>query len=120
MSRSGSSNIPRQAVEAPHLSNHVNTPSRCASSLRVSRNLCAVWYFGGLANVVERVGVSAALSVSTAVVGASGSAAPFTSEGRETFALTSGTITQTTSATLAVDVLVVEGCVLLALQLLAS
>jgi len=57
--------------------------------------------------------------VSTAVVGASGSATPFASEGRETFALTSGTITQTTSATLAVDVLVVKGCVLLALQLLA-
>lgn len=97
----------------------VNTPSRCATSLRVSRNLCAIWYFGSLANVVKRVGVSAALSVSTAVVGASGSATPFTSEGRETFALTSGTITQTTSATLAVDVLVVKGCVLLALQLLA-
>ena len=97
----------------------VNTPSRCATSLRVSRNLCAIWYFGSLANVVKRVGVSAALSVSTAVVGASGSATAFTSEGRETFALTSGTITQTTSATLAVDVLVVKGCVLLALQLLA-
>jgi len=97
----------------------VNTPSRCATSLRVSRNLCAIWYFGSLANVVERVGVSAALSMSTAVVGASGSATPFTSEGRETFALTSRTITQTTSATLAVDVLVVKGCVLLALQLLA-
>jgi len=97
----------------------VDTPSRCATSLRVSRNLCAIWYFGSLANVVKRVGVSAALSVSTAVVGASGSATPFTSEGRETFALTSGTITQTTSATLAVDVLVVKGCVLLALQLLA-
>jgi len=97
----------------------VNTPSRCATSLRVSRNLCAIWYFGSLANVVKRVGVSAALSVSTAVVGASGSATPFTSEGRETFALTSGTITQTTSATLAVDVLVVKGCVLFALQLLA-
>ena len=97
----------------------VNTLSRCATSLRVSRNLCAIWYFGSLANVVKRVGVSAALSVSTAVVGASGSATPFTSEGRETFALTSGTITQTTSATLAVDVLVVKGCVLLALQLLA-
>jgi len=97
----------------------VNTPSRCATSLRVSRNLCAIWYFGSLANVVKRVGVSAALSVSTAVVGASSSATPFTSEGRETFALTSGTITQTTSATLAVDVLVVKGCVLLALQLLA-
>jgi len=97
----------------------VNTPSRCASSLRVSRNLCAIWYFGSLSNVVERVGVSAALSVSTAVVGASGSATPFTSEGRETFALTSRTITQTTSATLAVDVLVVKGCVLFALQLLA-
>ena len=97
----------------------VNTPSRCATSLRVSRNLCAIWYFGSLANVVKRVGVSAALSMSTAVVGASGSATPFTSEGRETFALASGTITQTTSATLAVDVLVVKGCVLLALQLLA-
>jgi len=97
----------------------VNTPSRCATSLRVSRNLCAIWYFGSLANVVKRVGVSAALSMSTAVVGASGSATPFTSEGRETFALTSRTITQTTSATLAVDVLVVKGCVLLALQLLA-
>merc|ERR1719262_384073 len=91
----------------------------CASSHRVSRNLVAVWYFGSLANVVERVSVSAALSVPTAVVGASGSATPFTSEGRETFALASGTITQTTSATLAVDVLVVEGCVLLALHLLA-
>jgi len=97
----------------------VNTPSRCASRLRVSRNLCAIWYFGSLSNVVERVGVSAALSVSTAVVGASGSATPFTSEGRETFALASGTITQTTSATLAVDVLVVKGRVLFALQLLA-
>lgn len=97
----------------------VNTPSRCATSLRVSRNLCAIWYFGSLANVVKRVGVSAALSMSTAVVGASGSATPFTSEGRETFALTSRTITQTASATLAVDVLVVKGCVLLALQLLA-
>jgi hypothetical protein len=97
----------------------VNTPSRCTSSLRVSRNLCAVWYFGSLSNVVERVGVSAALSVSTAVVGASSSATPFTSEGREAFALTSGTITQTTSATLAVNVLVVKGCVLFALQLLA-
>jgi hypothetical protein len=97
----------------------VNTPSRCASSLRVSRNLCAIWYFGSLSNVVERVGVSAALSVPAAVVGASGSATPFTSEGRETFALASGTITQTTSATLTVNVLVVKGCVLLALQLLA-
>jgi len=97
----------------------VNTPSRCALSLRVSRNLCAVRCFGSLANVVERVGVSAALSVSTAVVGASGSATPFASEGRETFALTSGTITQTTSATLAVSVLVVKGCVLCALRLLA-
>jgi len=98
----------------------VNTPSCRAASLRVIRNLAAIFYSGSLANVVERVSVSAALSVATAVIGASGSAATFTSEGRETFALTSGTITQTTSTTLAVNVLVVKSCVLSALQLFAS
>jgi len=98
----------------------VNTPGLTACCLGIRGNLVAEMSFRGLAEEVERVGIGTALSVSTAVIRARGPAATFTSEGREAFAFTSGAVTQTASATLAVCVLVVKSCVLYALNLFAS
>jgi len=97
----------------------VNTPRGDSDSLGVLGNLTSEWCHWSLTEVEERVSLGTALSMSTAVVGASRAAATFTSEGWEALAFTGRAITQTTSATLAVDVLVVKRCVLCALQLFA-
>jgi len=67
----------------------VNTPGGYADGLGVLGKLISETRFRGLTNVVEGVRVGAALSMSTAVVGARGAAATFTSEGRKAFAFTS-------------------------------
>jgi len=90
----------------------VNAPRRSAVGLGIIGNVCSECCSGSLPDVVERVGIGTALSVSAAVIGACSSAASFTSEGREALALASGTVAQTASSTLAVRVLVVESCVL--------
>jgi F0F1-type ATP synthase membrane subunit c/vacuolar-type H+-ATPase subunit K len=97
----------------------VNAPGWHANSLRVRRNLAAERRLRGLSNVEERVRIGAALAVSTAVVGASCATATLTSEGREALAFASGSVAQTTSTTLLVYVLVVEGCVFSRLELSA-
>jgi len=98
----------------------VNTPRGGTCGAGIFRNLSSESNFGGLTEVVERVRIGTALSVSTAVVRARGAAATFTSEGREAFAFTSGAVAQTTSTTLAVCVLVVKRSVFGALRLFAN
>jgi len=95
----------------------VNAPRGNSDSLGVIGNLTSEWCCWSLTEVEERVSLGTALSMSTAVVGASRAAATFTSEGWEALAFTGRAVTQTTSATLAVDVLVVKRCVLCALPL---
>jgi hypothetical protein len=97
----------------------VNTPRGDSDSLGVFGNLISEARQWSLTQVVERVSLGTALSMSTAVVGASRAAATFTSEGREALAFTGRAITQATSATLAVYVLVVKSCILCALCLFA-
>jgi len=97
----------------------VDTPGGRTSSLGVSRDLIAIRSLGGLSDKVERVGVGAALTVSTAIVGACCTAATLASKGRKAFAFASGAVAQATSTALAVRVLVVERCILCALPLLA-
>ena len=98
----------------------VNTPGSSTGGPGVRRNIRSIWYFGSLTEVVKRVSISATLSMSTAVVGARGSAASFASKRWEAFAFTGGAVTETTSTTLAVCVLVVKSCIFGALQLLAN
>merc|ERR1712025_1235726 len=97
----------------------VNTPRFGTRGLRVRGNVISVRSLRFLAKVVERIGISAALAVPTAVVGARCSATALTCERWEAFALASGAITQAMSATLAVRMLVVECGILRVLQLVA-
>merc|ERR1711881_48874 len=97
----------------------VNAPRRRAHGLGIVGKLCSESCTGSLTEVVERVGVGTALSVSAAIVWARSSAAAFTSERGEALAFTSGTVAQTTSSTFTVRVLVVKSCVFRDLQLLA-
>jgi len=90
----------------------VNAPCARARCFGISGDVRSVLSIWGLTEVVERIRISAALSVSAAVVGARCSAATFACERWEALAFTSGAITQAASTTLAVSMLVVESCVL--------
>jgi len=90
----------------------VNAPRARARCFGISGDVISVRSSWGLTEEVERVRISAALSVSTAVVGARCSAATFACERWEALAFTSRAITQAASTTLAVSMLVVESRVL--------
>lgn len=90
----------------------VNAPCARARGFGISGNVRSVRSSWGLPEEVEGVRISAALSVSTAIVGARCSAATFACERREALAFTSGAITQAASTALAVSMLVVESRVL--------